>query len=87
MERVVARSKRGFCLAVWSDRFSSWVSVAVSEDRELLRSLVDRLVLAGSEPHIVVCDSCEDDDVEAALARKRAPFGAFVVHPRGDLNA
>ena len=37
----------GVCLAGWSDVFSSWVSIAVSRDRESIEHLAGRLAMLG----------------------------------------
>ena len=37
----------GFCLAAWSDQFSSWVSVAVFRERARIEHLAGRVALLG----------------------------------------
>ena len=78
----------GFCLAAWSDQFSSWVSVAVFRERARIEHLAGRVALLGCPVSIVSVASVDDEDAEeAAVAKLRPPFGALVVHPKGDPNS
>lgn len=78
----------GFCLAVWSDVFSSWVSIAVVRDRDWIEHLAGRLAMLGLVIRVVPVASVDDEDAEeAALSKVRPPRGAFVAHDVGDANA
>ena len=78
----------GVCLAGWSDVYSSWVSIAVSRDRESVEHLAGRLAMLGLVIRIFSVASVDDEDAEeAALANARPPYGAFVAHDAGDPNA
>ena len=78
----------GFCLAAWSDQFSSWVSVAVFRERARIEHLAGRVALLGSPVSIMFrWRPSMMRTEEAAVAKLRPPFGALVVHPKGDPNS
>lgn len=77
----------GWCLTGWSDFFSSYVSLVVSENRERVVAVAGRFALLGNDLQIVGCPSVEDDDVEAVLRTLDPPAGAFVAHGPDDPNA
>ena len=54
----------GFCLAAWSDQFSSWVSVAVFRERARIEHLAGRVALLGCPVSIVSVASVDDEDAE-----------------------
>ena len=78
----------GFCLAAWSDQFSSWVSVAVFRERARIEHLAGRVALLGSPVSISsrwrpsMMRTGRGGRCEAAAA-----VWCFVVHPKGDPNS
>jgi len=75
------RSERvgGYALIGWNDSFFHWVSISVSEQRERLVCLRDRLRMAHPfEMRIIEAASIEDDDVEAVGAVE--PWPDHVAH-------
>lgn len=81
----------GFILTEWSDVHSCWCSLALKPkaEREVLLSLAGRLSLASPRNLrlVPVVDVDDEDEEAAALAKLKAPRGAFVVHDVGDVNA
>ena len=59
----------GFCLAAWSDQFSSWVSVAVFRERARIEHLAGRVALLGCPVSIVSVASVDDEDAEGRPLR------------------
>lgn len=64
----------GYALLVWSAPFKSWACVAVSERREVIDGLCERMrMLVPAIFEVVVASSVEDDDVVLASENLRKP--------------
>lgn len=75
-------AERGFALVVWCEPGFCWASVCVSEKRELLVELCERLRLFGpGEFRVIEAASVEDDAVEVAGEALPWPAGfAYLNH-------
>lgn len=83
----------GFALCVWSNLMSCWCVIALSEQRERVASLAERMTLCADlfSSHfikIVPVPSTSDDDVEAKVLTLHPPrYGRpFVAHAMDDPN-
>lgn len=78
----MAAAVPGYALFFWSIPEGCWAVLAVGEDRGRVERLRDRLAwFSELETRIVLCRSCDDDDVVEVGIRMKPPASVDFVRP------